>query len=64
MGESRASRRNNVAKHYKKEDILKNRVANTEKIFKNKRKEQSKSMLPALNEKESKMDEFAEDFVE
>ena len=61
MKESRESTKRNLAQHYKRSDILKNRISNTDRYLK---KKQDK-LLPSLKEQEvKKIDEYEDDFIE
>ena len=56
LSNSRDSLRKNLTSHYRKEDIVKNKIENRERIFRNKNQ---KRVLPSLTSKEN---EYADDF--
>ena len=50
----------NVAQYYQKNDIIKNRISNTDRYLKKKQE----SLLPNLKDKEIKVDDYTDDFME
>jgi hypothetical protein len=46
LSQSRSSVKKNLVQHYKKDDIIKNRISNTDRLFKNKRQQRVLPFLP------------------
>ena len=58
---SRDSTKKNLAQHYKREEILKNKIANTDRLVRNKRQNR---VLPSLPSKPADVEEYSHDYVE